>query len=286
MNKSLIALAILSTAGISFAAPTVYEPFNYPVAATGPSNLSTQSGGVWNAVLSGAATEPQVVSGNLSYTGLPASSGNHVQIQNSSSGSSRLNLAAVASGTLYYSMIFQGSDATNENAADGGSFLAGFNNSQGTGTSITSGGATLVIRQDNTDSSKFDLGIGISSGASTRVWAPTGYSASDTLFLVGSYTFNPGTNDDVANLYIFNGSTIPASMPATPDATSTGSDIATGQIQSFFLRDNSIEPSTMDVDELRIGTTWADVTGVPEPASLGLLGMGALGLLARRRRTA
>ena len=38
---------------------------------------------------------------------------------------------------------------------------------------------------------------------------------------------------------------------------------------------------TLQVDEVRIGTTWADVTGVavPEPASLLLLASGLIGLL-------
>jgi len=39
----------------------------------------------------------------------------------------------------------------------------------------------------------------------------------------------------------------------------------------------------MGVDEIRIGTTLADVIPVPEPASVALLGLGGLMLLRRRR---
>ena len=38
------------------------------------------------------------------------------------------------------------------------------------------------------------------------------------------------------------------------------------------------------VDELRIGTEWIDVTGVPKPGTIVLLGLGRLGLLKRKKR--
>jgi hypothetical protein len=37
-------------------------------------------------------------------------------------------------------------------------------------------------------------------------------------------------------------------------------------------------------DELRFGTTFADVTPIPEPATIMLLGLGGLGILGRKRR--
>jgi hypothetical protein len=40
----------------------------------------------------------------------------------------------------------------------------------------------------------------------------------------------------------------------------------------------------LTLDEIRVGTEWADVAPVPEPTALALFGLGAVGLLARRRR--
>ena len=75
-----------------------------------------------------------------------------------------------------------------------------------------------------------------------------------------------------------------ANTPAV--ATSAGlTDITGSQIQSFYLRNNSVEPATSVIDELRVGTTWEDVTpsNVPEPSAAVFIGLGALGLVLVRR---
>ena len=68
-------------------------------------------------------------------------------------------------------------------------------------------------------------------------------------------------------------------------ATSAGlNDITGSQIQSFFLRNNSVEPAFTVIDDLRVGTTWEDVTpAVPEPSTGLLIGAGFLGLVLVRR---
>ena len=61
----------------------------------------------------------------------------------------------------------------------------------------------------------------------------------------------------------------------------TRNDVA---VRTIHLRNNGSEPSNIEIDELRVGDSWADVVLVPEPTALAFLGAGALGLLARRRR--
>jgi hypothetical protein len=60
----------------------------------------------------------------------------------------------------------------------------------------------------------------------------------------------------------------------------------------FYLHealDNSSSGSdgaaqSAQVDELRFGESYGDVTPIPEPATMSLLALGGLGALLRRRR--
>jgi hypothetical protein len=69
---------------------------------------------------------------------------------------------------------------------------------------------------------------------------------------------------------------------------SAGTNLTLGTpagIKSFFVRNNSVEPDALLIDELRVGETWEDVTpAVPEPAT-GILAIAALccAMLGRRR---
>ena len=115
------------------------------------------------------------------------------------------------------------------------------------------------------------------------------YTSSDTLFVGGDYQINPGANNDTAKLYVYkNPGNVDATEPGTAQATSDDSLTLTGDVstggngfESFFLRNNGLEPTGTTIDEVKAGTTWADV--IPEPTSIGLLGL-ALPLMARRRR--
>ena len=108
------------------------------------------------------------------------------------------------------------------------------------------------------------------------------------MFVVVSYTRNPETSDDTVNLWLnpnpstFGAGAAPA--PLVSGGLASGSELSS--IASFIVRnvrDTSGPDPSIVFDELRIGSTWASVTPIPEPATLGLLLVGCLLMYARGR---
>jgi hypothetical protein len=279
--------AVLSGASTASATLTIYDGFNYaatgnPPLGTGPSNAAGPTG---NWVYQGNNTiEPRVTAGSLNYTAIPGPVGNKAALDNGSGATtgadaSRLYLGTIDKAsvpTVYYSFIANFPTATSTGGT-GGAFLAGFdNNTSATYTTF----AGLFVR---TDANGTDLDLGIStSGSANKMFSTTPYPTNTSLFVIGSFTFQ-----GLANLDVFvDPAALPASEPVTHSATSTAVDAsAVTAISNFYLRGNAGQPQGIQIDELRIGTSWADVAPVPEPASLGgIVALAAAGLVARRRK--
>ncbi|HOX56174.1 MAG TPA: PEP-CTERM sorting domain-containing protein [Candidatus Paceibacterota bacterium] len=81
-----------------------------------------------------------------------------------------------------------------------------------------------------------------------------------------------------ASLFI-NPSPVEAEPAASIASTGTTSAESIGQ---FYLRIGGYNQADYLVDNVRVGTQWADV--VPEPGSVSLLALGMLGLFRRARR--
>lgn len=113
------------------------------------------------------------------------------------------------------------------------------------------------------------------------------FPAGETHRLVAQYVW------DGANFSTINGWLDPASgESAAPHITETLADPTTGltSIGYAFLRnydynnDGTTPNDFWTVDDLVVGTSWADVVPVPEPTSIALVGLGAFALVAARRR--
>jgi hypothetical protein len=224
-----------------------YDSFNYTV---GSSLGALQT---WTNVNSG--DNITTTTGSLTYTGL-TTAGNSVSF--AADGIDCFSpITSTNSGTVYYSFLMNIGSMTGVTDANGGYFA-------GIGENSTTLGATLWTKR--VDDTNFNLGIEVRTATTTNTtYSTTSYQTGQTYFVVVGYTFNTATAaDDVVSLWV--NPTVNAAMPT---ATLTDSHAATDLLNAstFFLRqDSATETPTVQIDELRIGTAWADV--VPQTAGI------------------
>ena len=225
-----------------------YEGFNY----TAGNSLGAEQ--MWTNVNSGDLIT--ATAGSLAFTGL-STVGNSVSF--SADGIDCFSpITSTNSGTVYYSFLMKIGSMSGVTDANGG-YLAGF------GETNANLGATLWTKR--VDDTNFNLGIEVrTANAANTTFNTASYQTGQTYFVVVGYTFNAATGaDDVVSLWVD-----PVVGSPEPTATITDSHAATDipSISRFFLRqDTATEtPTNVQIDELRIGTAWADV--VPATASL------------------
>jgi PEP-CTERM motif len=293
----------------AFADLLLYEPFDYtagqPIA--GQVNTYSPGGPTWNAAGAASATVHSVISpGLISPTGFPPSIGNAADMVKADiSQFDRLDLPHTyyTNTTLYYSLLLNVPDVSslktpNSNANANNDLIIAFNNTTGASGSRPSNWAgELVIRLGST-ANNFNLGIRASStSAGTTYWS-SDLNPGQTYLVIGRYVQGAdavGTgdfNDLWINPTALSYGAPEGSVPA-PDGTTLGTinqanpglNYAASLIIGAGISDTSTigNPANTYLDEIRVGTTWADVTTVPEPSILALAGLGALGLILRCR---
>lgn len=287
----------------AFALPD-YEPFADATASGGTgyttgsilTNQVNAQGQAWYQAGPGTGPTPTIAAGDLSVPGLYSAGGGQSAAFGGNGTSARLNLSVgaggITNGTVYYSFATKLTDLTGLSTS--GVFWAGFNNSQGAQNTTPNTVVTRLVTR-SAGAGLFNVGLDKSSGTtSSFVWDSQNFTTSDTIFIVGSYTFNPNTGDDVSQLWVDPDSSTfgDASAPSALLTNSAGGDIA--RVASFVLYDrNANEPAGGLIDDLRFGTSWGDVTptvgSVPEPSAISLAFMGlltALGLRRMKRKSA
>ena len=224
-----------------------YDGFNY----TAGNSLGAEQ--MWTNVNSG--DNITATTGSLSYTGLTPA-GNSASF--AADGIDCFSpITPTSTGTIYYSFLMNIGSMAGVTDANGG-YIAGF------GETNTNLGATLWTKR--VDDTNFNLGIEVrTANAANTTFDTASYQTGQTYFVVVGYTFNSATTaDDVVSLWVN-----PVVGSPEPTATITDTHAATDlpNASRFFLRqDSSTETPTVQVDELRIGTTWVDVV----PATAGL----------------
>ncbi|UMY66677.1 MULTISPECIES: T9SS type A sorting domain-containing protein [unclassified Flavobacterium] len=215
--------------------------FEYPEAAA--------LGGQTNWANVNTGDDVVVAGGSLSYDSLPTA-GNSVVFAGGGI-DTFLSLQNVATGTVYYSFLLKVNTMAGVTDANGGYFA-------GLGASTSNFGATLWTKR--VDDASFNFGTEVrTANAANTTWTADAYATGETYFVVVGYTFGDNASDDTVNLWI--NPTVGGAQPAaTITDTHTGTDL-TGISKFFFRQDSATETPDVQVDLLRVATTWEDVTG-------------------------
>ncbi len=190
--------------------------------------------------------------GNLSYEGLRSSTDNIISID-SDSKESFLSFSNQTSGTVYYSFIAKVKEVDDAQAVGDKDSFAGFTND--TSGSYSNLGATLwAIKASDTS---YKLGISREGNLSSVQEDTFFHDENDEVFVVVGYDLdsddvklwvNP-TSADLANS---------SSVPTENQLSNTGATLT--NISAFSFHQEYSKVPDVDIDELRIGTSWADVT--------------------------
>jgi len=237
---------------------TLYEDFNYtPNLNIGGSTNST--GGPVNNWYTHSNSQIGIIpvtSASLSYSGLIAPTGEKVRLPGSNSTVPRdVNrvLTGTGSNVAYYSVLINVSDNTQLSSASPDYFMCFGATS---GISVTSLGARLGIKGVNVSNANYRLSIqNISGGTPTYTEFTTDLNFGTTYLVVVKY--DKSTSPTVANLWVN-----PTSLGGVEPNGSVQNSSGTGTFStfsSFCLRNSSSTPKA-DIDEIRVGTTWASVT--------------------------
>jgi hypothetical protein len=252
--KQLILTALILAAPASQAAIIAYDGWDY---SPGQSYSSTLAGGSgWASPWSVTNNNGAVTSASLAYAGLSVIGNAFTIGGNGYQQGVRVLGSPQNAGTVYFSYLLN-STALND--------FSGIRLQNGAGSTYE-----LGMRFDGAFVPKLAIGVNYNNWQPNTAGPIISYNA--THLIAGSLDLNTGAVAFYYDPVIANG------QPPAPTFTASFN-----QAVSFDRVYWSAHNSTLD--ELRLGTTFADVVSVPEPSSLGLTGL-CLTFLRRRRRVA
>lgn len=208
---------------------------------------------------SGTVGTIDIIQGSLSYNGLQASTGGKVYILGNNTQLSRdVNHPVTISGNVaYYSAIINVIDSTNLHETNVNYFMHFATTSGNSGVSVFP--ARLGIKKGST-SGTFNLAVSNLNVAVTAYTVnPTDLPFGIPVFVVVKYDINANT----AYLWVNPtdlGQNEPSGSVSNNASTSTANTIAAICIRNSWDNNNSCGTPKAEIDEIRVGTTWASVT--------------------------
>lgn len=249
----VILLAGISSVGM---AQVLYEDFNYatPAYIGGNGNAGSSSNNwITHSVTAGQTTTIDIQDGNLTYPGLASSNGNKLFLFGNANATSRdVNRGFTTTATtLYYSALINVVD-NSQITITGDYFM---NLAATAGTSVTVFGGRLGAKSVNTGANFRFLIQNTSGGTPTFTDNGTDLDFGTTYLVVVKY--DRSVSPTVATLWVN-----PASLGGTEASGSVSNSSGTSTFSAFAsicLRNNATTPKA-NIDEIRVGETWADVT--------------------------
>jgi len=321
IHKSVLMSAVtgivLASSSISQAALLAYEGFNY-TNGSGLNNVSSGGTGFGtNSWLHSGSNAPTVGAG-LSLGNLQVSGGAAVMTGRGDQGTNILTRTvgtpATTGTNLYFSFLHRRDTWKNSSNQDATNWRTGW-------TSV--GIADTANRNvNNGNNAMFDRGVvyinrfGEENAGVGYTPSPSANSAANrnitmlvgtTYLFVGKFT-NLGSTQQEAKMWILNAANVTAiGLLSSPTDTNLNtnsiaratlassltmsSSFNTGNVVKLLTQGQDSLTYTDRFDELRFadtssGNAIAQVMPVPEPTTIGLIGLAAVGLLSRRRRMA
>ena len=240
---------------ISSATLLFEENFDY---ATG--RLKTVSSGNWVWISGDSITNYlRVGSGSLTYSGyLSSGVGNMVNMINGAAEDNyRQFTVQTPDGTVFISFLLRVNDLTGMQADT--STLGDYFGALLPSTSTTAYVGRICVKKSST-SGAYKIGIRASgiTGAPATVWTNDDLNPGTTYLIAVKYALISGSAND--SVYLWVNPALEANEPVVQLAqVVSGSD--PGDIARFALRQGTYTP-TADIDGIRVGTVWTDISGI------------------------
>ncbi|HMS33811.1 MAG TPA: hypothetical protein PKC91_06970 [Ignavibacteria bacterium] len=257
-GKYILTIAvILLSIGESISQPLLVDNFNYSVRDT------LEGIGNWSRSGPNTNRKIKVVSPGLNYAGYACSGiGNTAFFTNQPDGDVNINqIDPQTSGSVYMSFMIRVDSLT-------AATTEGYNICMDEAGGSTNFNTKIFIKKIS--SSTFNFGIRKYDGPIK--YSPVVYSKNTTYLVICSYTFINGASNDIARLYV-NTSGVPATEPVTPSAADTASldvsNIGDIILSNLFIQ-SGLQGSTVKIDGIRVGTSWASTLFQPYTVQLNL----------------
>ncbi|MDQ8192923.1 hypothetical protein QEH59_00700 [Coraliomargarita sp. SDUM461004] len=263
---------------VSHADLIVSETFNYTIdESVDGKNGGTGWSGAWNAGSGGVSpTTDYNISAPTGYSGSSspvlriASDGNGTLSVNRNLATG-INMSPSSETSLYFSFLWARTDTNATNGSEAAQF-----------TFQTTSGTPLAKVGINGNEQIFAGFDSTTSDASQTLSVTNNTTTTGNYLLVGKILLNQDGTDDELYLSVFDSSASITGEPTSWDL-STADDIS-GTIGRINLSSQRFAQSTY-WDNISIGTSFADVTNIPEPSVFALtMGVGALCIMGSRRK--